>query len=111
MSPIEGLPNYRLAEESNAYPYIIAMTQPHAELEQTKTQIYGFRVQEKIPTLQIPLSGEDFIVIDFDEIYQQTYESLAYFSNRVDYSELPKNFETYQANDQQKIRELIQTIN
>jgi hypothetical protein len=83
-------------------PYRIVMIDPRPTLEQGIAQIAGFGVDEPIPALRIPLNGDDFIQFDFEAVYQKTFEE-SYYGSRLDYRELPRNFERYLPGDQQRI--------
>lgn len=99
------IPSYR-DREDDSYPYSISVTNPHPDVKTGKTDVYGFGVDSSIPTIDVPLSGQDFVTVDFGEPYQVTYASTRYYGTRlVDYEQIPVNFETYSEADQQRIRE------
>lgn len=89
--PIRRIPSYA-DKQPNAHPYWIAVTDPRPSLELGETRVYGFDVDEPIPTVDLPLAGSDKLTFDFDAPYQQTFASLSYFRNRADYEHEPPNF-------------------
>jgi hypothetical protein len=100
--PIRKIPSYR-DRQPGAHPYWIAVTDPRPSLEIGETQVFGFDVDEPIPTVEIPLAGSDKLMFDFDAPYQRTFASLSYFRNRSDYEQEPPNFDSYTLTDQQRI--------
>ncbi|MBC7809806.1 MAG: DUF4058 family protein [Burkholderiales bacterium] len=98
-----NMPSYADGE-ANAFPYHIAVSVPRPSPPEGKTNIYGFAVDAPMPVLDIPLSGKDVVRVDFGEVYQHTFESIDFFSQRVDYAAEPPAFETYSAADQARIR-------
>jgi hypothetical protein len=110
LSPISKLPSYP-DREPNAYPYTIAVTDPRPTLQTGTLRVYGFRVDEPIPTIPIPLAlGDKPVRINLDKVYQQSFEGVSAFSYRVDYEQLPPAFETYDDTDQQRIRVRMQAV-
>ena len=55
-SPIRRLPSYP-KREIDSYPYMILIINPHPTLNEGSTQIFGFRVDDPIPVVDIPLLG------------------------------------------------------
>jgi hypothetical protein len=103
--PIRGVPSYTDGQRG-AHPYVIAITDPRPGVGQSF--IYGFDVDAPIPVVDLPLAGDDLLTFDFGAVYQHTFASLGYFSNRVHYAELPVAFDTYSAEDQARIRDVMQ---
>jgi hypothetical protein len=104
-SHIALIPSYP-RKEPKSHPYIVAVSDPHPSLERGYTTIYGFDVDALIPKIDVPLSGEDKVGIDFDAAYQRTFASNRYYGTiLVDYEQLPINFDSYTEADQQRIRE------
>jgi hypothetical protein len=62
-----------------------------------------FAVDAPIPTLNIPLSGDDQLTFDFDAPYQRLYREMLYGLDTVDYATLPPNFERYSPADRARI--------
>lgn len=73
-------------------------------------EIYGFRVGERIPTVAVPLLDNDQIVVDFGAIYQHTFESFRWFSDRLDYAQAPADMGGYLDEDQARIRAVMATV-
>jgi hypothetical protein len=88
-------------DDANSFPYYIAVTdsRPHVD----KTRVYGFSINDPIPTLPIPLLDIDVVLADFDAIYQTVFKG-ARLGDDVDYTQLPERFETYSADDQARIK-------
>lgn len=105
-SPIPRLRSYP-DHEPGAYPYTITVTNPRPSLEAGKMNMYGFTIDETISPVEIPLSGNDTITLDFDAVYQRTYRSIGAFSYGVDYEQYPENFNSYTLEDQQRIAALM----
>jgi hypothetical protein len=101
--PIRGVPSYP-DREAKSHPYYIAITDTRISLEEGETKVYAFVVDEPIRIVDIPLAGDEILTLDLNPVYNQTYESLSYFSNRVDYEQEPMRFETYSEADQQRIK-------
>lgn len=93
---------------SGAYPYVILSSRPYPSLAEGKTAIYGFRVDDPIPTIEIPLLKEESVILDLDTVYQHTFESnLAYGLRFVDYDNLPENVDAYDDTDKQRIQAVM----
>lgn len=101
-SPISNSLSYPDKEEG-ATPYIITVTNPRPNLETGRMKEFGFQVDDPLPTVKIPLKDEDSVTVNFQEIYNRTYESLHAFSYRVDYDIVPVGMDTYVASDQKRI--------
>ncbi|HVU12723.1 MAG TPA: DUF4058 family protein [Phototrophicaceae bacterium] len=109
-SHIAKLPSYP-RKEANAHPYLIAVNDPHPSLEKGYTSIYGFDVETLIPQIEVPLSDDNAISIDFNAVYNRTFASNRYYGTiLVDYQQLPVNFESYTEADQQRIRERMRQV-
>jgi hypothetical protein len=106
-SPIGGIPAYRYGE-SNATPYYVAISLPVPDLIQGKLDIYGFAVDEDIPTIAVPLEGSDSVAVDFNTVYHQTFLSTNAYSLRANYEQLPLNFDRYTETDQERIRAVME---
>lgn len=103
-SPLMALPSYP-HREADSYPYTILISDPTPSLAQGKTDVYGFRVDDVIPVVALPLVGSDAIIIDMGAVYDMTYAAnIRYGIYTVDYAELPPGFDTYDAIDQQRIQ-------
>jgi hypothetical protein len=107
--PIRGIPRYR-QHEPEAHPYVIIVSDPRPSLAEGKTLVYGFDVDMPIPAVNIPLADEDTLLLDFQAVYNQTFESLPAYGQRVDYAQLPDRFEMYSEADQTRIHLCLQRI-
>jgi hypothetical protein len=96
------IPNY-VKRAPHSYPYSVSVTEPRPSLREGELRIYGFDVDAPMPIIDIPLSGEDVVTVDFGKVYDQTYGSLGFYSYRVDYAQHPVYFETYADEDQARI--------
>jgi hypothetical protein len=97
------LPSYP-DHEPDAHPYLILVTNPRPSLASAQTQIYGIGVDAPLPTIPLPLAGEDYVSLSLQPIYNHSYSRLGYFGELVDYAQLPLNVERYHDTDQAKIR-------
>lgn len=102
-SPIGGIPSYPRRDPA-AFPYVIIVTDPRPSLEEGTARVYGLRVDEPLPTIAVPLAGQETFILALDPLYQQTFEGLSSFFGRVDYETLPVAFETYDESDRTRIR-------
>ncbi|MAS34613.1 MAG: hypothetical protein CL610_11445 [Anaerolineaceae bacterium] len=107
-SPVWGLKSYP-DHETGAYAYTILVSNPHPNVSEGETEVYGFYVNDPIPRVRIPLAKSDAITLDFGAAYNITFSRNRYYSTRlVDYEQVPVRFETYSADDQQRIHERMQ---
>lgn len=90
--------------EAGAYPYTIIVTDPRPTLKSGQLKVYGIGIDEVLPLVHIPLEGDDFVVLDFGAAYNDAYESISGYGARVDYAELPVNFDRYTPADQERIK-------
>ena len=68
-----------------------------------------FRVDDTIPTVQVPLADGDKFAFDFDAPYQETYRrNRHYHQSAVDYAALPPAFDRYDAVDQAAIKAVME---
>lgn len=104
-SPIPNIPAYPDGDGST--PYYIALSNPHQE--QPTTDLYRFGINQKIPTLRIPLLGDDSVMLDFDAVYQFTVNRPR-FCQDIDYSRDPIRIERYSETDQNQIRTCLLEI-
>jgi Protein of unknown function (DUF4058) len=96
-------------QKPNAYPFRITVIDPRPKLDEGKAHSWQFGVNMPIPTLAIRLNASDVININFDGVYQKTFEDNVY-GDVVDYSQPPVNFERYSPNDQQLIQQRLTEI-
>lgn len=86
-------------QDMNAKAYRILVFDPRPSFNEGTLTYYPFGPDEAISDVKIPLLGNDFINFDFNVPYQKTYSEMLYGIERVDYSQLPPNFETYSESD------------
>jgi hypothetical protein len=99
-SPILGMPSY--PEDETSYPYSITVSDPRRRQDEKQVRSFGFRVDDPIPTLLIPLTDEETISVDFGAVYDETFEK-GRRGNQVDYALPPENLDSYAPIDQQRI--------
>jgi len=107
-STFDGIARYPANGESHqpehtAHPYRIMVVDPRPALLEGLVYPAAFDVDTRIPTVKIPLNGDDVLDFDFNAPYQRTYEELFYGIELVDYSQLPANFSHYSPDDQTRI--------
>lgn len=89
-------------QQSGSSPYRIIIIDPRPEWLHGEGRVYSVGIDEKLPTLTIPLNADDRIMFDFDAPYQQTFETL-FFGDEVDYAQLPTEWDSYSKSDQARI--------
>jgi hypothetical protein len=108
--PVAAVPSYPNHDES-AYPYTILVNVPEPSISKGRAEIYGFRVDDPIPTIEVPLADEDSVVVDFNAVYQHTFAANnVYGMLIVDYEKLPEGFETYDEEDQRRIKARMEAV-
>lgn len=100
-----GLPDYTHSHP-DSYPYHITVIDPRPDIHEGVSRTRQFGVAEPIPTIRIPLSGEDALDFDFGAPYTKTFEEMLY-GDDLDYDQLPAQFETYRKADQEAIRAVM----
>jgi hypothetical protein len=70
---------------------------------------YEFDVDQPIPTITIPLAGDEAIKFNFDAVYQHTFQT-GRWGNQVDYEREPDRIETYGQADQARIRARLRAV-
>ncbi len=98
------LPRY--PHDSGATPYAIFISQ----VGRSSSRVYGFGVGDIIPTLNVPLAGDDLVRVPFGEAYNRTYANLDIPQFVVDYATDPPTFDRYSEVDQQQIHSILQAI-
>lgn len=97
------LPSYADGDPG-AYPYMILVSDPRPRLREGQTALYGTHVDDPLRIIAVPLADDDVIAVDFDAIYNHTFESRRVFRMVVDYTQEPARFNTYSQEDQRRIR-------
>jgi hypothetical protein len=108
-SPIAHLRDYP-AGDADAYPYSAVITNPRPSLDEGPMYIYGVRVDEPLPTIPIPLLGDEIVPLDLDAVYQRTFHRLRSFWDAPDYGEPPARLESYQPVDRARIEARMAAI-
>jgi hypothetical protein len=109
-----AIPDYRTRRgkpgDASASAYRIALLDPRPRFEEALAHVYTFGVDVPFPRAQIPLNRDDMLDFDFGLPYVKTFEETLYGLERVDYAELPLNFDRYSPDDQARIaRRLVAT--
>jgi hypothetical protein len=86
-------------------PFVILVSDPRPTIEQGKTDIYTFSVDDPLPIINVPLAGADVVKVDFGAAYQNTFAGSRFFRMVVNYAQDPVQLERYSVED----REFIQT--
>lgn len=108
-SPVPNVPDYT-SHNADTTPYTIIVSDPRPSLDIGKTFVYGFHVDDPLPVVTIPLSGNDHINFDFGAVYNYSYNEQRYHYFIVDYAELPEKFDTYSPFDQERIRQVMARV-
>jgi len=87
----------------DAHPYRILVIDPRPMISEGKLYLHQFDVDQPIPTVTIPLSGDDTLTFDFGAPYNKTIQEAIFAYEFVDYSKLPLHFDYYSAPDQARI--------
>jgi uncharacterized protein YkuJ len=101
------VPRYPNAVKSAAYH--IYVNNPRPSLEDGTLTNYAFGVHQMLPTIRLPLAGEEFINFDLDPVYQHTFRA-GRWGNYLSYDEYPIRFETYSPTDQSRILQRMALI-
>jgi hypothetical protein len=100
---LPGVADYSRTPNDAASPYRIVVLDPRPDTQHGLASLNEFAVDESIPTISIPLSGEDQLAFDFNAPYQRLYQEMLYGLDTVDYATLPSNFERYSPADRARI--------
>ncbi len=85
-----------------SHPYRITVIDPRPDFLEGQGRSRQFDVDDRIPVIVIPLSASDKLDFDFGAPYRKTFEEM-FYGDKVDYSQLPVNFELYSEFDQTRI--------
>jgi hypothetical protein len=87
---LEDIPRY--PDNPDSAPYHLTVTRPQdvSEYGNYQTQVYRFGLDMPIPTIALPLIGEEKIAVNFDQPYQETYVK-GRFNHQIDYAALSPN--------------------
>jgi hypothetical protein len=106
-SPVPGLPRY--PTDPNSLPYHITISDPRLPPPYKSVRSFGFRVDENIPPLMLPLAGDEVVEMDFDAPYQHTFRA-GRWGEDVDYAQAPPRISSYREDDQQAIRDKMRAV-
>ncbi len=106
LHPEEGSPN-----ALEPHPYNILVTDPTNTSENFPygtTTVHGFDADQPIPLIEIPILGNQPLPMSFQSAYNKTAE-LPHLRN-INYAETPALYETYRADDQDRLAARIETL-
>jgi hypothetical protein len=103
------LPSYP-DHDDGAYPYMILVSTPYPTLEKGRVSLYGFGVDDRLPVVSIPLSGDDKVMLNLGAVYTRTYEGVRLYRMVVDYEQEPADFDRYHETDQKRIQQQMTEI-
>jgi len=92
------------AYTDGGYPYHLSVSVPRPTIQEGTITMYHFGVADKIPTIDIPLEGDDTHIFDFNAAYQKTFVESSY-GLELDYHDL--DLSTYLERDRQYILKRI----
>ena len=107
---LSKIPSY-IDREPESYPYSIIVSNPHPTLHDGETQVFGFNVDEALPTISLPLADDEAITVDIGQIYESTFNSRRLFQILADKTQHPANFDTYSEEDQRRIQMRMDELN
>lgn len=97
--------------ENGASPYVITVGRMFSPTGPGEIQVYGFNVEDPIPAVPIPLYDNDILTFDFNMVYHHTFvENTLNGMRLVDYAALPEGFESYNSEDQSRIKRRMELI-
>lgn len=106
---VRAIPSYP-ERASGTYPYWLIISDPRPSVAAGQMAIYGTAVHQPLPTIDVPLEGQDTLAVHFEQIYQRIFESRRLFGMVVDYRQPPVRFETYAPRDQVVIQQRMAEI-
>lgn len=119
-SPFLTVPSFRRTktladysrQETNAYPYYVAVTPIYPEPPEIHVQTYFYccHVDDPLPTIAIPLLGDEKMSFDFGRAYDEAFERQRFTAMVSDYSQLPIGFESYTPIDRACIERRMQFV-
>jgi hypothetical protein len=102
------MPDYTIYE-NQSHPYRIVLLAPRPDLKNGQASINEFDVDQPIPHVVIPLSGDEILKFDFNAPYQKQFEE-RFYGDDVDYAQFPLNFDRYSPADQARIAARMVTV-
>ncbi|MDZ4764289.1 MAG: DUF4058 family protein [Chloroflexota bacterium] len=106
---IRRIPAY-VRSDTDAYPYMILISDPRPSLETGQTAHYGVGVLTPLPIIDVPLENDDSALVDFGVAYHDTFNTSTFYRIIVDYALDPPAFDRYTPDDQAAIRALLERI-
>lgn len=103
---VRGLPSYS-DQDSDAYPYLVAISSPFPSLAQGSVALYEIGVDDSLPQITVPLAGDDNVILDLGAVYNHTLVSSRFFRLVVDYATEPVAMHRYTTADQVRIRQRL----
>jgi hypothetical protein len=107
-SPELRLPRY--PQVPDAYPYHVLINDPRAGWDAGEVQAFSFHLNEPLTSFPLPLPGVEGVVFDLNAAYQHSL-TVGPWRTIVDYTQPPERFDTYSADDQAFIRQMMAQIN
>lgn len=99
---VAQIPNYA-AQDDHSLPYHILISVPRPTYSDGFTHVHSAGALEALPTLPLPLAGDDTVIVDFTVVYNRIYEAVRQYRTVVAYEQEPGNFAAYRPDDQAKI--------
>jgi hypothetical protein len=106
---LRGLPSYSDGE-SGAHPYLVSISTPFPSLAQGSIHLYEIGVDDVLPEVSVPLTGDDIVLLDLGAVYHHTVASSRFYRLLVDYETEPVEMNRYSPADQVRIRERLMHI-
>jgi hypothetical protein len=103
--PLMHMPQY--GTHSEATPYCLVISDPRPTWEEGKIMVYGFGIDEIIPSLYVPLADKDFVVLELNAVYQHTFTA-GRWGDLLNYTMPPLNIDRYSLSDQKHIAQVIE---
>lgn len=104
ISPIMGLPRY--PDNPKSAPYTIAIHDNRNGVQDGFTRVFGWKLGQILPKLSLPLDADKSVLLDFDPIYQHTYER-GRWGRLLDLGVEPPRLSSYREDDQDSIRAIM----
>lgn len=99
-------PRYPL---ENAAPFWLIITDPRPDLQSGQAILYPFGVDEPLPSVVIPLQGDDRLSFSLDAPYQRMFEE-QFYGDKADYAMIPPWLTAYTPAHRQRIVSRLLTI-
>ncbi len=100
---LPSVADYSRTPGDAARPYRVVVLDPRPDTQHGVASLNEFGADAPLPTVSLPLNGDDRPSFDFGAPYQRLYQEMLYGLETVDYAVLPHNFDRYSAADQARI--------